>query len=457
MNAMDNFAYALVSFIVALGLLIAIHEFGHYWVARKLGVKVLRFSIGFGRPLWQRRRGPDQTEYVIAMIPLGGYVKMLDEREEPVPPEELHRAFNRQPLGSRFAIVAAGPVFNFLFAILAYWLIFVLGVPGIKPLVGEVQPDSPFAQAGVRAGDQILAVDGEATPTLEAARMALIEAALNQRRVSLEVAAETGEKRRLELDLSEIHADSIGRQFLQELGFSPLRPQIPAVIDELQPGGAAEQAGLQPGDRVLSVDGEPVSDWMDWAAKVRARPGRPMELEVERNGARLQITVTPARVETRAGPIGRVGASPRIPRQALEALRATQQYSPLAALPAAMGKTWDMSVLTLQMLWKMLVGQASLENISGPLSIASYAGQSAQIGLVPFLSFLAIVSISLGVLNLLPIPVLDGGHLMYYVVEFFKGSPVSEQTQLLGQKIGIILLAGLMLLAFYNDIHRLFG
>ncbi len=454
---MGNFIYAVVFFIIALGLLIAIHEFGHYWVARKLGVKVLRFSIGFGRPLWQWRRGEDQTEYVIAMIPLGGYVKMLDEREEPVPREELHRAFNRQPLGNRVAIVAAGPLFNFLFAIIAYWLIFVLGVPGIKPIVGEVQPGSVFAQAGARAGDQILAVDGRPTPTLEAVRMALIEAVLDQRRVSLEVRSDLGEQRRLELDLAQVTVDAIGRDFLQALGFTPVRPRIPAVIDKLLSGGAAEQAGLQPGDRVLSVDGEPIADWLDWAQRIRARPGQPMSLEVERDSAVLTVIVTPAAVETPSGTIGRVGASPRIPEQALEALRATQQYSPWAAVPAAIAKTWDMSLLTLQMLWKMLVGQASLENLSGPLSIASYAGQSAQIGLVPFLSFLAIVSVSLGVLNLLPVPVLDGGHLMYYVVEFFKGSPVSEQTQLLGQKIGIVLLIGLMFLALYNDIHRLFG
>jgi len=450
--------YSVVSFIVGLGLLIAIHEFGHFWVARKLGVKVLRYSIGFGRPIWRSQKGVDDTEYVVAMVPLGGYVKMLDEREGPVAPDEQHRAFNRQSLKTRCAIVAAGPLANFIFAVIAYWAIFVMGIPGLKPIAGDIQAGSTFAQAGMLVGDEMVSIDGKTTPTLEVARLALIGAVLSDEGVELQVRRSQDELRVLFLNLQGISLDAVGEgDFLQHLGFTPIRPHIPPVIAQLQENGAALQAGFHVGDRVLYSDGEVIKDWMQWAKLIRKRPGQAMQVVVERGNEQLTLTVVPQRITTDNEDIGRVGVSPEIPSNAMEGLTAIQQYSVFSAVSAAIVKTWDMSILTLKMMWKMLVGEASLDNISGPITIASYAGQTAQIGIVAFLSFLAIVSVSLGVLNLLPIPILDGGHLLYYGIEFIKGAPVSEQTQLVGQKIGIIMLGGLMFLAVFNDINRLFG
>ena len=454
---MNGFFYSIIFFVVALGLLIAIHEFGHYWVARKVGVKVLRFSIGFGKPLWQRVGKVDQTEYVIAAIPLGGYVKMLDEREGPVAEEEQHRAFNRQPLKSRVAVVAAGPAFNFIFAIFAYFLLFNIGVPGLKPLIDSVEETSVMAKAGVLAGDEIIAIGSQDTPTLEAVRLALVSNVMKGGQVEILVRHEDGGQEKLSLDVSQTPVDAIQDNFLQYLGVTPMRPRLDAVLGELQSEGAALAAGLQPGDRVISVDGTLIEDWVAWAEYVRERPDKTIQVTIERDGQQMILPVTPARIEIQDTVIGRVGASPDVPEGLFEKYSATQHYSILEAIPAAVVKTWDMSILTLRMMWKMLSGQASIENLSGPISIAQYAGQTAQIGIIPFLSFLAIVSVSLGVLNLLPVPILDGGHLLYYLFEFLKGSPVSEEAQIIGQKVGIIMIGSLMFLALYNDINRLFG
>ncbi len=452
---MNGFLISLLSFLVAIGILVAVHEFGHFWVARKLGVKVLRFSIGFGKPIWKWQKSPDATEYVVGAVPLGGYVKMLDEREGDVPEQELPRAFNRQPVGSRIAIVAAGPLANFLFAILAYWMVFVLGVEGIKPIVDEVEPDSPAATAGLRHGDQIVSVDDDSTPTWSSVMQALLYKAVKGESVSLSVRDDQGLERHVSLSLPAIGEKSGSPDLLKEVGFKPLRPTIEPVIDQVLKGSAAERAGVKPGDRVLSVDGKPIRDWSELVESVQASPGVTLALTVERDGQQIELSVTPEAVSTDQGETGRIGAGVAPPAALPEQYRAELQYGPLRAVVEAVRKTWEMSAMTVRMLGKMIVGKASLENVSGPITIAQYAGYTAAIGLVQFIGFLAIISISLGVINLFPVPLLDGGHLLYYVIEIIKGSPVSEQAQVLGQRLGIAMLASLMALAFYNDIMRL--
>ena len=454
---MSSFLTSVLALVVTLGLLIAFHEFGHYWTARKLGVKVLRFSIGFGKPLWSRRHGPDDTEYVIAAFPLGGYVKMLDEREGEVAEAERHRAFNNQSVWSRIAIVAAGPVFNFIFAIIAFWLMYMLGVQGVKPVIGEVAPASIAAEAGLRAGDEILAVDDRLTPTWSTARLALLDKSLDEDRIALRVRGEDGRERRLSLPVATVPAEEKQEDLLRSVGITPWRMDYPPVLGELAADGAALEAGLRTGDRVLSANGEPIEDWMSLVEFVRAHPEQTVRLEIERDGTRLEVDVHIAGRVTDSGVIGRIGAAPAPVGPLPEAMRAEVRYGPVAAVGEALAKTWQMSSLTLRMIGKMIVGEVSVENLSGPITIASYAGYSASVGLTSFLYFLAIISISLGVLNLLPIPLLDGGHLMYYLVEIVKGSPLSDEVQMQLQRIGIALLAMLMLLAFYNDLNRLWG
>jgi regulator of sigma E protease len=454
MNAFFTSALAL---IVTLGLLIAFHEFGHYWTARRLGVKVLRFCIGFGKPLWSRRYGPDQTEYAIAAFPLGGYVKMLDEREEEVAEAERHRAFNTQPVMSRFAIVAAGPLFNFVFAILAFWLMYLVGVPGVKAVIGEVTPASAAASAGLLAGDELLAVGGEQTPTWSAARLALLDRALDAEHVTLAVRGKDGVRRTLTLSVAAATPEIKQGDLLGFLGITPVRPAMPAVLGELQPGGAAQKAGLQSGDHILRADGEDIADWAALVRFVRAHPLQTVQLELERDGSVRTLGITIGQHKTDTGVIGRIGAAPAPPGPMPPELKAEVRYGPLAALGAALNKSWQLTELTLRMIGKMLVGQVSVENLSGPITIATYAGYSASVGMSAFLYFLAVVSISLGVLNLLPIPILDGGHLMYYLIEMVKGSPLSDAVQMKMQRVGIAFLVMLMALAFYNDLNRLFG
>ncbi len=442
-------------FILALAILITVHEFGHYWVARKLGVKVLRFSIGFGKPLWRKVGGPDNTEYVVAAIPLGGYVRMLDEREGDVAPEEQHRAFNRQSLARRFAIVVAGPVFNFILAIAAYWLIFVMGTVGMKPIVGAVTADSIAAQAGLSQGDEIVSVAGKRTFTWENVVVGMLESALDSGEIVLKVkpSADSAEVEH-RFQFATIPDDLNRGGFLDQIGMRPYRPAMPPAIGELSPEGAASDAGMQVGDLIISADGVAVTDWEEWVSYVRARPDKAIAVIVMRDGAQVALSLTPAALTSREGKIGKIGAGVVLQQMPAE-LVAHIQYGPLDSLVNATAKTWDMSVLTLNMLGKMVVGDVALSNLSGPISIARYAGYSASIGFISFLTFLAIISISLGVLNLLPIPMLDGGHLMYYLIEMVKGSAVSERTQIFGQKIGIAMLLGLMVVAFYNDILRL--
>ena len=455
---MSGFGASLLAFVVAISVLVAVHEFGHFWVARRLGIKVLRFSIGFGKPIWIRRFGADDTEFAIAALPLGGYVRMLDEREAPVSPQEAGRAFNRQSLATRSAVILAGPLFNFIFAIVAYWLMFVSGVPGLKPLVGEVTPQSIAASAGFERGDEVLGVGAKDTPTWDAATLELLDAALAGSPVDITVRREDGARRHLHIDFAGVDNALDKGGLLENLGLSVWRPYVPAVIDRLVDGGAAQQAGLRPGDRVLAVDGQDIDGWSDWVEYVRAHPGKPMQVKIERAGDRQELTLTPRAVEERGQTIGQIGAYVRPPpAQDQEAARTVVRYGGGEAVGKALGSTWEMSALTVRTLWGMLTGKASVENISGPISIAQYAGYSASIGWASFLKFLAIVSISLGVLNLLPIPVLDGGHLFYNLIEWLRGRPLSESAQQAGQQLGILLLLMLMSIAFYNDLTRLFG
>jgi regulator of sigma E protease len=449
---------SIAAFVVAIGVLVTIHEFGHFWVARKMGVKVLRFSVGFGKPLWIKKAGRDQTEYVIASIPLGGYVKMLDEREGEVATEDIDRAFNRKSVWRRFAIVAAGPAFNFIFAIVAYYLIYLAGVAGIKPMVGEVANPSPAYSAGIKKQDTILSINGAETISWERARFSLLEESVDRGTITLVVQG-------LDMQISEKTLDLSGLRLLQdeqidlmgELGLSMWRPDIPPIIDEVIPDGAAAAAGVMAGDEILALDGKAISNVNQWVDLIRAHPGRMLSLLVLRQGEKVTLQISPAIREENGSSYGFIGVKNRIeiPEDVRRQMKVVERYGPVGALGEALDKTWRMSWLTLKVLGKLVIGEASVKNLSGPITIARYAGMSARIGLEQFFGFLAIISISLGVLNLLPIPILDGGHLFYYLIEMLKGSPVSEFTEMVGQKIGIALLFGLMSIAIYNDLLRL--
>lgn len=452
---MDSLLTA-VYFILVLGLLITVHESGHFLVARWRGVKVLRFSIGFGRPLWRYQAA--ETEYVIAAIPLGGYVKMLDEREGPVAEAELSRAFNRQPLDTRIAVVAAGPLFNLLFAVLAYWLMFMHGTSGLIPVVGEVEAESPAAIAGFRAGDQIIAVNGEQTLTWERVIQLMISRLIDEEAIQLEIKDEEQRLRYLQLEQLFSSIDDIARgNFFTRTGITPKRPVLPPIIGEVIDGGAAQQGGLLPGDRIVSAEGQAIETWQQWVKIIRAHPGQQLAVQLQRDAREMELMLIPERIKDKDGMIGRIGASVYIPNNFGNELYAIEKYNLMPAMQHAFAKTWEISRLTLQMIWKMLMLEVSVENLSGPISIAQFAGHSAEAGLSRFLEFLAIVSVSLGVLNLLPIPLLDGGHLMYYVIEIFMGKPVPESVQAVGQQIGIVMLMMLMGIAIVNDITRLFG
>ncbi len=455
---MSQILTSLLAFVVAIGLLVAIHEYGHYIVARLLGVKVLRYSIGFGRVLWSRRSGPDQTEYCLSAIPLGGYVKLLDERDCAVTFTERGRAFNRQSAASRIAILSAGPAFNLLFAILAYTVMFISGVPGMKPVVGNVEAGSMAAAAGLREGDTIVAVGDRRVFTWEGATVAMLDGMLADGAIGLILDDGTGNERPVSLRTAgrESELTEPGQLFAR-LGLEPWSPEPEPVIGELTPGGAAEAGGFQPGDRILMADGKPIATWMEWVKIVRARPGERLDVTVRRGETEVKLAVEVASEQAADGRIGRIGAAVRLPEDLLAAMQAEERYGPVDALVRATAKTWEMSALTLRMIWRMVVGDVSPKNISGPINIAQYAGMSASIGASAFLSFLAIVSISLGVLNLLPVPMLDGGQIVYTLAESLKGGPLSERAQVIGQQIGIGFLLVLMSFAFYNDLSRLLG
>jgi len=446
-------------FIVAIGVLVTFHEFGHYWVARKAGVKVLRFSIGFGKPLlkWRRKSAEgDDIEFVIAAIPLGGYVKMLDEREGDVPEADKARAFNNQTISKRIAIVFAGPAFNFILAIFLYWVVFMLGSTVDRPFVGETVADSVAAKAGFQVKDEVLKVGGTPVKSWNEFRLEILNHGLDGGNIQVQVRDTDGMERTRELALGEMRILEDEGDIFKRIGFKQwwpvLKPEIGGVMEQ----SAAEIAGIQQGDVIVQVDGVAVEQWMPLVDMIRKMPNKAMQFVVLRDGLEKAITVIPKSRETKEGEQqGYIGAYQHVPEEVRQQLIARVEYSPLEAGAKAVVKTWDMSSLTLRVLWKMITGEANLANISGPITIATYAGVTASIGLVSFLSFLAVISVSLGVLNLLPIPMLDGGHLFYYLIEIIKGSPVSETFELRGQQVGIAILALLMSVAIFNDIQRL--
>ncbi len=455
---MIGFIQSLLAFVVALGALITFHEYGHYWVAKKFNVKILRFSVGFGRPLYKKLFGTDNTEFIIAALPLGGYVKMLDEREGEVKAEDKHREFCQKPIWQRFLIVVAGPIFNFIFAIVAYWCVFIIGIYGLKPYIGEIEVNSISERAGIVQGQQIVSVDGIITPTWSAVIDRLVEHAVNAEKIELGVVDNDGVKKIISFDLSTISIDDMAEgKLLETLGLSVIEFKLPAVIGQIIAEGAAERAGLLKGDKIISVNNVEITRWGEWVDVVRDNPLRSLSVKIQRNDVLQTINITPENVERDGEMIGRIGAAPEPVSGMFDKYFTRESYSVIDASIKAVEKTWDMSILTLQILGKMIIGEASVKNLSGPISIAQYAGQSASIGIVPFLMFMAMVSVSLGVLNLLPIPVLDGGHLFYYIIEFILGKPVCASVQIWGQQFGIVILLSLMGIALYNDLTRLFG
>ncbi|WP_043597650.1 sigma E protease regulator RseP [Aeromonas diversa] len=450
---MGSVLWNIAAFVVALGILVAVHEFGHFWVARRCGVKVERFSIGFGRALW-RRFGKDGTEYVIAMIPLGGYVKMLDGRVDELKPGDERVAFNHKPVWARMAIVAAGPFANFVFALFAFWLMFMIGVPAVKPVVGEVRPASIAAEALLEPGMEIVGVNGEDAGDWESVTYALLEQ-LGESHLTLSLKQKGADYAvTRELNLTQWQFDPDKESPVTSLGIVPLGAQVLPEVATVVAKGAAERAGLSVGDRLMALDGQPLTHWQEFADAVRKAPGQTLSLEVARNGERLSLTMVPDSRKVDGVEMGYVGIAPKVVPLPDE-YRTLLQYGPLQALWHGLLKTWDLIGLTFNMLGKLIGGIVSLDNLSGPISIAKGAGSSADYGLVYFLGFLALISVNLGIINLFPLPVLDGGHLLYFLIEAVRGRPVSERVQEIGFKIGAAILVALMGIALFNDFARL--
>jgi regulator of sigma E protease len=441
--------YSVLALIVTLGILVTVHEYGHYWVARRCGVKVLRFSVGFGKILWSRT-DKNGTEFAIAAIPLGGYVKMLDEREGPVADELLDQSFNRKTVWQRMAIVLAGPAANILFAIFAYWIMFMVGVSQVKPIVGELAPQGIADNSGMQSNQLITAVDGQAVESWQ--------------QVNFQLLARIGETGEIEISAGDQSYSLAIQEWLSnaeqpnpltDLGIQPYRPQVPAILAELQDGKAAKQAGLLPGDLIEKVDDVVIQQWYDFVELVQASAGKALNIKIMRNQQALELTLIPGISTLENGKtVGFVGAMvqpPVIPDDFVTTLR----YNPITALLKGAEKTWNMSVVTLDSIGKMIQGLLSVKNLSGPITIAKVANDSAQAGFEAFVGFLAYISIMLAIVNLLPIPVLDGGHFLFYVIEAIKGSPVSEKIQLMGMKLGMTMMLMIMVVAMFNDVSRL--
>ena len=444
----------LAAFIIVLGILITVHEFGHFWVARRCGVYVERFSIGFGKAIW-RKTDKHGTEFVVAWIPLGGYVKMLDERVAEVAPERRHLAFNNKTVGQRAAIVAAGPIANFLLAIVTYWLVFMIGVPALKPIIADIRPVSIAEQAKLTPGMELKSVAGIETPDQNAVRLALVSK-IGAKEVTFVVTQPNSlsESENI-LNLQQWNFDPERQDPIVSLGIMPVGARLDSKVVEVTPDSAAEKAGLQAGDRIVKVDGQPIDTWHPFTYFVRQSPNKTLELLVERNGASLVLNITPTAIALKDGSeVGQVGAKLQVlPPD--EQYLIMQQYNPFSALYEASDKTWQLMGLTVKMIGKLVVGDVKLTNLSGPVSIAKGAGMSADSGFVYYLMFIALISVNLGIINLFPLPVLDGGHLLFLVIEKIKGGPVSERVQDVCYRFGVMALMLLMGLALFNDFSRL--
>ncbi|WP_353571946.1 RIP metalloprotease RseP [Candidatus Albibeggiatoa sp. nov. BB20] len=447
---------AILAFLVAIAILVTVHEFGHYWVAKQLGVKILRFSVGFGKPIYSKQWGKDKTEFVIAPIPLGGYVKMLGDADdgEEIAPEDLPRAFNQQKLWKRAAIVAAGPIFNFILAIVLYAIVFMAGEQMIKPVIGTVQPESVAAQAGLQAKDEIVAVNNTETKNWEDVLQKTLKVILSRESTLIyAVKDDNNYTQSHTMSAASLSLDDVAEgKLFEHLGFQPFHRVVPATVSGFTDNSAGQRDGLLVGDEILAVDGQTVVDWQMWANYVKTHPKKEIETQLQRGAEIINLTLTPDEIEGQ-GLMGVYAQRQPIPEQYLY----TEHNNIFQALGKGAVKTWDMSTLSLQLLWKMLTLEVSAKHISGPITIADYAGKTAQISFVAFISFLALISLSLGVINLLPVPVLDGGHLLMYLIESIKGSPVTDNMQYVMQQVGFALLLGLMFLAIFNDIGRLFG
>ncbi|AYY81830.1 sigma E protease regulator RseP [Proteus vulgaris] len=444
----------LAAFIIVLGILITVHEFGHFWVARRCGIYVERFSIGFGKAIW-RKIDKHGTEFVIAWIPLGGYVKMLDERVGEVSPERRHLAFNNKTVGQRAAVVAAGPIANFLLAIVAYWIVFMIGVPALKPIIADIRPNSIAEQAKLTPGMELKSIAGIETPDQNSVRLALVSK-IGAKEVSFVVSDPNSlsESENI-LNLQHWNFDPEKQDPILSLGIMPVGARLDSKIVEVTVGSVAEKAGLQAGDRIVTVDGQPIDTWHPFTYFVRQSPNKPLALLVERNGSSLELTITPTAIALKDGTeVGQVGAQLQVlPPD--EQYLIMQQYNPFSALYEATDKTWQLMGLTVKMIGKLVVGDVKLTNLSGPVSIAKGAGMSADSGFIYYLMFMALISVNLGIINLFPLPVLDGGHLLFLVIEKIKGGPVSERVQDFCYRIGIMALMLLMGLALFNDFSRL--
>ncbi|MFH4490323.1 sigma E protease regulator RseP [Vibrio diabolicus] len=452
---MTGILWNLISFIVALGILVAVHEFGHFWVARRCGVKVEKFSIGFGKSIWSKA-GKDGTEYSISMIPLGGYVKMVDSRVDEVPEHEKHLAFDKKPLWKRTSIVAAGPIFNFLFAIFAYWLVFLIGIPAVKPVIGEVTPNSIVAEAGIESGMELKSISGIKTPDWESVNMGLISHIGDDlMTVTLTSANEVGSEVTKTLDLREWEFDPETQSAMQSLGFAPYTPEVYRVIEQVSQGGAAEKAGVLPGDEIVAIGEQRVTEWKQVVEAVRSNPDTPIELTVLRQGYEQTLTLTPGSRElANKEVVGFAGIAPKVAEWP-ESYRFDLQFGVFESVGKAVDKTGQVIGLTISMLKKLIVGDVGLNNLSGPISIAKGAGATADYGLVYFLGFLALISVNLGIINLVPLPMLDGGHLLFFAIEAVIRRPVPERVQEMGFRIGGAIIFSLMALALFNDFTRL--